>query len=293
MKQGLRLISTCAIVAGALFAGHWLWTNYTQTPWTREGRVRADVVAVASDVSGWVTHLDVADNQHVKAGQLLFGVDRERYQAAVHELEAKAAAARERWQLAQAQYRRRAPLEAEIALSHEAVDNAKREAALARAEYNVANATLQTAMLDLERTNVRSPVDGTVTNIGLRRGNFVTRGAPLLSIVQDDTFYVTAYFEETKLPYVHTGQRARMNLLGGSTPFEGVVTAISKGVANGNTLPDGQMLPKVQQAYTWVRLAQRIPVDIRLEHIPEGTVLSSGMTVSVELMTAGDESAAH
>lgn len=291
MSAVTRAVGTLLLAAAAVAAGTWVWHHYTTTPWTREGRVRADVVTVAPDVSGWVTDLRVRDNQHVRKGDTLFSIDATRYEAKVDELQAKAAYAREQWQLARAQFSRRAALAKENALSAEVIDNARREEALAKANYRVANTALDAARIDLSRVNAISPVDGTVTNVGLRQGNYVHQGTAVLSVVADESFYVTAYFEETKLPLVKVGQTASMQLMGGGASMHGQVASIAKGVANGNTNADGQLLPQVQQAYNWVRLAQRIPVDIRLTEIPADANLSAGMTVSVELSSQGAQRA--
>ncbi|WPD44483.1 HlyD family secretion protein [Pseudomonas aeruginosa] len=265
MNPVMRTCVTLLIAAATLLAGWWVWDHYRHSPWTRDGRIRADVVVIAPDVAGWVAHLGVRDNQTVKKGDLLFEIDPARYLAAANEAKAKMEHAKHAWNLAAMQERRRIPLAKINAISAEDLDNAHSQVLLAKTQYEMDKAQWDTAQINLERTRVTAPADGTITNVRLQEGNYISQGGAAFSLIKDGSFYVTAYFEETKLPNISEGEGAMVALMSGGPILSGTVISIAKGVANTNTQSDTLQLPQVQQAFNWVRLAQRIPVDIRLE----------------------------
>lgn len=284
MGKLLRVGVTLLVMLIAILAGNWAWTHYLHSPWTRDGRIRADVITVAPDVSGWVTHLDVVNNQQVNKGDLLFVIDDARYKAATAEAEAHLAAQRTAWELAKHQYQRREGLGGRQAISDENLETYRIQTESAKAGYDLARAGLNTVRIDLDRTRVVAPEAGTVSNLTLSEGNYVNKGEPIVSLVQKDSFYVTGYFEETKLQKIHVGQNARMTLISGGK-LNGTVVSIAQGIADINASTNNQLLPQVQQAVNWVRLAQRIPVDIALDSLPQNLNLSAGMTVSIHLDT--------
>lgn len=280
-----RIGLTLLVVAAAVVAGSWVWDHYLYSPWTRDGRIRADVITIAPDVSGWVTGLSVKNNQAVSKGAPLFTIDDTRYRAEFAESEARLAQERTAWDLARHQYERRQRMSDRQAISEESLEAYRIRAESAKASYQLAQAELNTSRIDLERTKVLAPESGIVNNLTLRQGNYVSRGEAVLSLIKSDSFYVTGYFEETKLQLVRIGQEARITLLSGGENLTGEVVSIARGIADSNTSSDNQMLPQVQQAFNWVRLAQRIPVDIALDPLPEDVNISAGMTVSIYLET--------
>jgi len=271
-------------VVAAIVAGNWVWNHYLHSPWTRDGRIRANVITVAPDVSGWVTGLEVSNNQPVNKGDLLFVIDDSRYQAKIAEAGAYLAQKRSAWELAQHQYQRREGLSGRQTISDENLETYRIQTESAKASYDLAQAQLATARIDLQRTRVTAPETGTVSNLSLSEGNYVNQGQPVVSLVQKSSFYVTGYFEETKLQKIHVGQNARVTLMSGGK-MQGKVTSIAQGIADTSVGSNSQLLPQVQQAVNWVRLAQRIPVDITLNSLPPGLNLSAGMTVSIYLDT--------
>lgn len=283
MAKYLRILITLLVVLAAIFAGKWVWNDYMHSPWTRDGRVRADIVTVAPDVSGWVTSLNITNDQSVEKGELLFSVDQKRYQAALDQSKANTENALYSWQLAKHKYERRAELRRQKAISDEDLESSRINTAIAKANYDLAQAQQATAQLNLDRTQVYSPVSGHIINLNLRQGNYVGQGTSVFSIVQSNSFYVTGYFEETKIPLIHLNQAAKLTLLSGGKPLTGHVTSIGKAIANTNTQSNGQLLPQVQQTFNWVRLSQRIPVDIKLDPFPAETQLSAGMTTTIHL----------
>lgn len=283
MGKLLRVGITLLVVAIAVVAGSWVWNHYLYSPWTRDGRIRADVITIAPDVSGWVTQLSVANNQAVKQGDPLFTIDDTRYQAALAEARAKVAEKYSSLEMARHRFQSRQGLSDEQTPTDEDLETYRIDRASAEAGLELAKAELEMARIDLERTQVVAPADGTISNLHLRQGNYVDKGKTVLSEVKTDSFYVTGYFEETKLHKVQVGQSARITLMGGDRKLTGTVVSIAPGIADINTSSNDQMLPQVQQAFNWVRLAQRIPVDIALDPVPEDIHLSAGMTVSIYL----------
>ena len=282
MRVLVRVSLTLLVVVAALLAGWWLWSFYMLSPWTRDARVRADVVTIAPDVSGWVVELKVADNQQVKAGDLLMSIDRERYQAALDKARALAETRRQQLNLRQHEAGRRAHLGPQ-AISAELRENAQINAEIARAEFQQAEAEVQLAELNLRRSEVRAPRDGQVTNLHLAQGNYVQAGQAVMALVVDGSFYVQAYFEETKLPGIRVGMPAEVVLMSGDQPLAGRVQSISRGITDRNAVADAQLLANVEPTFNWVRLAQRIPVRIELLDVPVDLPLSAGMTASVRV----------
>ncbi|MBO3276409.1 efflux RND transporter periplasmic adaptor subunit [Pseudomonas schmalbachii] len=280
MRGFLRVTLTLVVVAAAVLAGFWLWHYYMLSPWTRDARVRADVVVIAPDVSGWVTDLRVQDNQQIKAGDLLMSIDRERYQANLEQAKALADTRYQQLRLRQSEASRRSRLDT-AAISAEDKEGAQLRAGIANGEYQEALAQVKLAELNLRRSELRAPRDGQVTNLRLAQGNYVQTGQPVMALVDQKSFYVTAYFEETKLPGIRVGQSAKVLLMSGETEIDGKVESISSGITDRNAVPDSQLLANVEPTFNWVRLAQRIPVRIKLEKVPEGVHLSAGMTASV------------
>lgn len=283
MRSMIRVALTALVVVLAVLAGYWLWQHYMLSPWTRDARVRADVVIIAPDVSGWVVDLKVRDNQLVKAGDLLMSVDHERYQAAVDKARAVAETRQQQLRLREHEASRRASLGPQ-AISAELKENAQVNADVARSEYREAQADLKVAELNLARSEVRAPRSGQVTNLRLAQGNYVSAGQSVMALVDDASFYVLAYFEETKLPRIRVGAPVKVWLMSADEALDGSVESISRGITDRNASPDTQLLANVEPTFNWVRLAQRIPVRIRLNQVPDDLNLSAGMTASVTVV---------
>lgn len=282
-KSLVRVLVTLTVVALAIAAGYWLWHHYLYSPWTRDARIRADVVTVAPDVAGWVDVLNVRDNQQVKEGELLMVLDKARYQAALEQARAVAQTRREQLTMREREARRRARLGTQ-AISAELRENAQISERIARGEYEQALAQLRFAELDLARSEVRAPRSGQVTNLRLAQGNYVHSGEAVMALVDQGSFYVQAYFEETKLARIRVGAPVEVWLMGGDRVLQGEVESISSGITDRNATPDGQLLANVEPTFNWVRLAQRIPVRIRFKTLPADVQLSAGMTASVKVI---------
>ena len=280
MKALGRVIMALVIVVAGCVAGYELWDYYMLSPWTRDARVRADVVSVAPDVSGFVDELRVKDNQFVHKGDVLLVIDRARYSRALAKAEATVAARKAEMEMRQHEASRRTRLTS-LAISDEARENAVHTANSTAAAHQQALADLSTAQLDLERTVIRAPVNGFVTNLTLDVGQFASVGTKVLALIDSDSYRVSGYFEETKIPVVRPGKPVLIYLMSGEPPLRGHVESISRGITDRENPNGPELLANVNPTFEWVRLAQRIPVRIHIDDIPEGVLISSGMTCTV------------
>lgn len=282
LSKLLRFVITFAVVSLALFLGLMLWHNYMNSAWTRDGRVRADIVMVAPDVGGLVSNVAIKDNQLVHRGDLLFQIDVERFKHALHEAEAIAQTKKVHYEMKRNQYLRRASLDNDV-ISQESRDDARLESAIARAEYDETLTQVETAKLNLERSSVRAPSDGWVSNLLLRKGDYVQAGEKRLALITSQSFWIYGYFEEHKISFIHIGDPAEMKMLGTKYTLKGHVESIARGISDRDNVTDGRLLANVNPIFTWVRLAQRIPVRIHIDSIPKGMIISAGMTCSVTI----------
>ncbi len=273
-------VTLCAAVVAVLFATA-LWRHYMISPWTRDGRVRAETVTLAPEVSGPVVELRVADNQVVRKGDVLFVVDPRNYKNAVDQAKANLDGQTHALRIARLKAEGRAKL-SDLAISKEERATYQSTADVSAAAVEAARAQLDLANLNLERATIRSPVNGSVTNLRLRLGDYVKEGQPALAIVDSDSYWVAGYFEETQLAAIHPGDKADYVLMGyPAATLHGHVDSISRGITDQNADASGVTLASVNPVFTWVRLAQRIPVRIAIEDVPADIVMAAGMTATV------------
>lgn len=275
-----RFASTAFTIVIASLIGWELWRYYLLSPWTRDGRVRAETVNVAAEVFGKITEIKVVENQIVHKGDVLFVVDPAEFKLRLAKAEAILESRRQDMLIRQSLAKRRQHMSAE-SISKEDQQLSESSASVAAAAYDEAKAARDMAELDLERTVVRSPVNGYVDNLRLRVGDYALVGQNKLTIIDSDSFWVTGYFEETKLPRIREGDQATIKLLGSDTAFTGHIESISRGIADANGKTDAQGLADVNPIFYWVRLAQRIPVRIRIDQVPQGVTLAAGMTCTI------------
>lgn len=278
----IRLIPTTIAVIIAIFVARALWHHYEDEPWTRDGRVRADIVRVAPDVSGLVTSVAVHDNQTVKAGELLFTVDRPRYQLAVDQAQASLTAQTPAIQEARSEAARNHALGDLVATEVTQAGDSK--VAQLTAALDQSRVALETAQLNLDRTEVRSPIDGTITNLTLRPGNYATAGHPEFAVIDRNSLYIVGYFEETKLKHIKVGDPVRVRLMGDPAFIQGHVDSIAGGIDERDGAVGQNLLANVNPTFSWVRLAQRIPVRVHIDKLPPQTALVAGRTATVEVM---------
>lgn len=277
----IRFLITLAVVAFAVFIVVQLWNVYMLAPWTRDGRVFAQTVVVAPEVSGTVVSVPLTDNEPVKKGQILYQIDRSRFQIALDQAEAQLAAAQLQAKKAQEDVARRKGLSGLI--SKEDVANTSIASEIASADVTGAQAAVDLARLNLQRSTLYAPVSGIVTHLRLQVGDYATAGHPYVALINTGSFQIIGYFEETKISKLHVGDAASIKLMGFHDRMTGHVSSIGAGIGDQNDAANPRGLPEVNPVFDWVRLAQRIPVYITIDHLPAGMVLASGMTCSVNV----------
>lgn len=327
VKKMIRPVILLLVVVMALYAIIHLWNYYNAAPWTRDGRVRGDVMQVASDVSGLVTEVLVQDNQYVKKGQPLFKIDLARQtievaqarsdlakahsglaaaEASLAQAQANVAKGQANIQLADKNANRYTSL-MDGAISKQERDQVmavrdqshaeyqQLQAAVTQAQANIkqqhafieaANSNLHLAELNLNRAEVVAPADGTLSNFDLRVGNYVKVGQAVAALLDRKQLYVVGYFEETKLNKIHLGDEATVQLMGDSKKFKGHVQGIASGIEDRERSTASGLLANVNPTFSWVRLAQRVPVKIILDEIPhDNLAFVAGRTATVHIVT--------
>jgi multidrug resistance efflux pump len=277
----VRVLLTLVLLIAAALLSYDVAMYYLYSPWTRDARIRANVVTVAPDISGWVDDIRVRDNQFVHKGDVLLVIDQDRYRLALADAEAALAAKQAQHLMLLEQYQRRSKLSPGYSVTVETLDNARRQSETAAANYQQAIASRDTAALNLRRTEVRASVNGFITNLNLAKGTYATQGKGVMALIDSDSYRVEAYFEETKIPHIIPGASAEIYLMDGSPGLQGTVSSIARGITDQDNKDGPQLLSSVNPTFTWVRLAQRIPVRIDITHVPPGVLISAGMTCTV------------
>lgn len=286
---GQVLLTLIAVAIAALVVWR-LVAYYMFAPWTRDGHMRADVVQVAPDVSGLIVDVEVRDNQLVQRGQTLFVIDPARYRLALAQAEATRAQRQATFDQARRESARNLALGDLVA--RETLEESQSRVQTAQAAIADAQVAIDTARLNLERTVVRSPVDGYLNDRAPRVGEYVSAGRSVLSVVDSSSFHVDGYFEETKLNGIHLGQPVTIRVIGEGVPLRGHVQSIVAGIEDRDRSNGSNLLPNVNPAFSWVRLAQRIPVRIALDEVPVDFRLIAGRTATVSVLQADARRAA-
>ena len=253
-------------------------------PWTRDGHVRAEVVPVAPDVAGFVTEVLVKDNQMVRRGDILFRIDSARYEIALMQAEAVLEGRQALLEEANADLKRYNALTPDTTVSRQKLDQVIATQGSAKAAYDQAVADRALTRLDLARSEVRASVDGSVSNMDLRPGTYLSPGKGVMALVDTDTLHVEGYFEETKLSRIHVGDPVKVQLMGASRALHGRVESIETGIEDRDRGEGANLLANANPTFNWVRLAQRVPVRVALEHIPANGDLVAGRTATVEVL---------
>jgi RND family efflux transporter MFP subunit len=277
-----RIAVTAALVSVALGGGRWLWIHYNVKPWTRDGRLRADIVQVSPDVSGLVTEVLVKNDEVVRDGQILFILDRPRYELALRQAEAAVVAAAA--SLAQAKRESVRDQALNNLVTTERLEEGTEKVQQLTAQWDSARVQRDVARLNLERTTVRATVNGVVTNVELQPGDYATAGHQALALLDTDSIHVDGYFEETKLPQIRLGDRAIVHIMGLSKDLSGTVESIAAGIEDRERSASSRDLANINPTFSWVRLAQRIPVRIKLDPVPSTVRLIAGRTATVSIL---------
>ncbi|WP_312057184.1 HlyD family secretion protein [Pantoea brenneri] len=280
--NAVKYFSTLIVFALALLAAGWMWNYYMQSPWTRDGKVRAELVDITPQVSGRITQLQVKDNQFVHRGQLLLTLDPVPWQIALDNADAQLSKAQADLARAQHEFNRRSRLPRNV-ISAEDLDAARLAANAAAASTKAAQAELDRARWNLQQTTLTAPTDGWITNLTLRPGNYATAGSPLFALVDSHSYYVVGYFEETKLRHIRPGAAAQVVLYSNGARLQGQVDSIGRAIYDQSIETDSGLVPDVKPNVPWVRLAQRVPVRIHLDPLPADVPLVAGTTCTITI----------
>ena len=279
-RPWLPKVATLALLLVTLLCVGYLWQVYLVDPWTRDGRLRAEVAEVAAQVSGNIVSLHVNDNGFVAKGGVILEVDPHNYQIALDQQTSMLSEARYKLQQLRLDAERLDEMPEDL-VSAETRSNANLAWKAQEESVNTAKASLAQAELNLKRTVVRAPFDGYVTNMDLRVGSWISAGQPMLAFISSKRYFVVGYFEETRLKGVCSGASATITFLGDDTGYSGQVISVGRGIADTNQNTSSQLLANVQQTFPWVRLAQRIPVRIEFDQLPPQHKLIAGRTTAV------------
>ncbi|PBJ08348.1 HlyD family secretion protein [Pseudomonas sp. ACN5] len=277
-----RVVLTLLIVSFAVVVVWRMVMYYMFAPWTRDGHIRADIVQIAPDVSGLIQQVEVRDNQLVKRGQVLFSIDPDRFKLALRQ--AKAAVADREETLAQAQREAKRNKGLGNLVPAEQLEESQSKVARAQVALMEAQVAVDSAQLNLDRSVIRSSVDGYVNDRAPRTQEFVSAGRPVLSVVDSNSFHIDGYFEETKLNGIHIGQSVDIRVIGDNARLRGHVESIVAGIEDRDRTSGNNLLPNVNPAFSWVRLAQRIPVRIAFDDVPEDFRMIAGRTATVSII---------
>jgi len=281
-RRALSVVLTLAVVGIAAVLGWFAWQAYMETPWTRDGTVRAYVITTKPEVSGRIVELPIRADQFVHKGDPLLQIDRTDYELALKAARAALEEAEANVENARLQAERREKLTT-LSTSVEEQQTYATQARIAQAGYARTVANLDRAKVNLERTRIVSPVNGYITNLAVQIGDYATVGQRILSIVDADSFWVDGYFEETQLRRISIGDPARISLMGHPTLLHGHVAGIARGIQVLNAQADASGLATVNPIFTWIRLAQRVPVRIEIDSVPPNVTLSIGLTATVQI----------
>ncbi|OYR07765.1 efflux RND transporter periplasmic adaptor subunit [Brucella grignonensis] len=278
-----RVFLTLVMVTMAGLLGWHLWDYYMNAPWTRDGKIRADVVRIAPDVSGLVSDVLVHDNQTVEQGEVIFRIDQARYKLALQLAEAKLASSKAALDMANRDQTRYRKLN-DTTVTQQKMEQIETTTQQAEATYRQAELDRDLASLNLERSSVKAPVNGVITNFSLQPGDYVTTGSAVTALVDTDSFYVSGYFEENKLERIQIGDPVLVDVMGSKVQLKGKVEGIAGGIEDRERTDSTNLLANVSPTFNWVRLAQRVPVRVKLEEVPQGVHLVAGRTVSVSVV---------
>ena len=277
-----RVVLTLLVVTFAAVLVWQMVVYYMFAPWTRDGHIRADVIQIAPDVSGLIQKVEVCDNQTVKRGDVLFTIDQDRFTLALRQ--AKATLGERQETLAQASREAQRNRKLGNLVAAEQLEESQSREARARSAVSEAQVAVDTAQLNLDRSVVRSPVDGYLNDRAPRNHEFVTAGRPVLSVVDSASYHVDGYFEETKLGGIQIGDAVDIRVMGDNTRLRGHVQSFAAGIEDRDRSSGANLLPNVNPAFSWVRLAQRIPVRIAFDEVPADFRLIAGRTATVSII---------
>jgi len=287
MKKIIKVLLTLTILGAAAYFSYHKYRDYIDNPWTRDGQVRTQVIQVTPRVNGMVTKIHVVDNQKVKIGDLLFEIDPSQYQVKLNQAEARLQRTLEAAKGTKIEYQRVKNIYAKDKGAVSQKDLVRNETNYFKSLADIDSSTeaVNTAKLNLSYTKVYAEVDGYVSNINFQIGSQATANKAILALVDENSYWVFGFFREDAIPHVEVGDEARVTLLAyPDTPLNGKVESIAWGISHSDGNPGNNLLPSVKPVFQWIRLAQRIPVRIKLDKLPENVKLRFGLTASVMIL---------
>jgi len=286
-KLGLGIINLAIIAAVAWYA-YQTFDEYINNPWTRNGQVRGHVIQVSPRVTGMVTGIAVIDNQFVHEGDLLFEIDPEFFEIAIAQAEANLKRARISSKSSKIEYDRLQEIFEKDPGAVSQKDLNRREANYLQSlsQIDVAQETLRSAKLNLSYTRVHASVEGYVSNVDFQIGTQAVASTPIIALVDSNSFWVFGYFRESQIGRFKIGDPARVTLMAyPELPLQGTVESLGWGIAPSDGNTGANLLPSIKPVFQWIRLAQRIPVRIKLDKVPAGVELRFGLTASVMVLS--------
>ncbi|CDT46656.1 HlyD family secretion protein [Vibrio coralliirubri] len=282
-----RYLITLLLVVAASSVVYSYYQSYSSNPWTRDGQVSAYIVSITPRVTGQVTKVHIEDNSQVAKGDLLFEIDPSIYQAAYNKALATQKQARALLAKAKNEEQRALNLEKRTpgAMPVLTLNNLNNAVETNAANVALAKANVEEAHLNLEYTKMYAPTNGYITNLNLREGSQVVANTPVVALIDKDSFWIEGYFKETDLVNVGPNDKALVTLMmHNNTQLEGHIKSIGFGIATQDGSTGNDLLPNVNPNFQWIRLAQRIPVKVELDNVPEDLQLRVGMTASLKII---------
>ncbi|KPM01645.1 HlyD family secretion protein [Vibrio splendidus] len=282
-----RYLIMLLLVVAASSVVYNYYQSYSSNPWTRDGQVSAYIVSITPRVTGQVTKVHIEDNSQVAKGDLLFDIDPSIYQAAYNKALATQIQARALLAKAKNEEQRALNLEKRTpgAMPVLTLNNLNNAVETNAANVALAKANVEEAHLNLEYTKVYAPTNGYITNLNLREGSQVVANTPVVALIDEDSFWIEGYFKETDLVNVSPNDKALVTLMmHNNIQLEGHIKSIGFGIATQDGSTGNDLLPNVNPNFQWIRLAQRIPIKVVLDNVPEDLQLRVGMTASIKII---------
>ena len=286
-KKFILGVINLTLVAVVAWFAYQAFEQYINNPWTRDGQVRGQVIQVSPRVSGMVINISVIDNQFVRRGDLLFEIDREPFDIAIAQAQANLERDQISSKASKIEYERLLDIVEKDAGAVSARDLNRREAGYLQSlsQIQVAEENLRSAKLNLGYTKVYASVDGYVSNINFQIGAQAVANTPILALVDSNSFWVFGYFRESEIGAINIGDSARVTLMAyPEQSLQGTVESLGWGIAPSDGNTGYNLLPSIKPVFQWIRLAQRIPVRVKLAPLPDGVQLRYGLTASVMIL---------
>lgn len=298
-KPRVLLFSLLTLTVIAAGGGAWTYWKLVASHYvsTDNAYTAAEVALVTAEIDGPVAEVRVVDSQKVGRGDILVVLDDtdaklalRQAQADLARAHAQVASARANLERSGIDLKRREALVGSGSVSGDELTQIKNGAVNARAALDAALATealaqarLEKTKVDLDRTVIRSPVDGVIARRQVQLGQRVQPSIPLLSVVPVQDMYVNANFKEVQLEAVRPGQSVEMvsDLYGKSVVFHGVVEGFAGGTGAAFSL-----IPAQNATGNWIKVVQRLPVRVRLDRAELAAhplLVGLSMTAKVDL----------